>query len=220
MVYILPQTLPRPGALRRKRRFASAALLLRGLFASALGATSLAHLGAWGVLADTTDIGASSWLKRLGASGPWRMWLLGQLLGGSAAPWLRAFGRWRAKVIDISTVGIRGGTGDDLRLQAAYDLVTGQCTHLRLTTRTQGESLHDMALSPWDSAIGDAGYGVCRHIADVVACLAPSVVRVYLPNCPLFDGQGAGRAGSPAQKRAPQGAHGQSHRTAAGPLDG
>ena len=106
------------GALRRHRGFASAALLLRGLLAYALQASSLSELAAWGVLSDVADLAASAWLKRLRAATPWLSWLLSSLLGATPAVWLSAYGRWRAKVIDITTVGQSGGTGDDWRVQA------------------------------------------------------------------------------------------------------
>jgi hypothetical protein len=180
----------RLGALQRKRAFASAHLLLRSLLAYALCASSLAQLGAWGVLSDTVDITASSWLKRLRAATPWLTWLLNQLLDAPPAPWLAAFGQWRAKVIDISSFGLRGGTGDDLRLHLSYDLLSGQFSHLNLTDRSHGEDLSAMQLQPRDIAIVDAGYGFRRHIAAVVKQLAAIVVRIYLPSCPLHDANG------------------------------
>src|SRR4029079_12709749 len=73
------------GALRRHRGFASATLLLRGLLAYALQASSLSELAAWGVLSDVADLDASAWLKRLRAASPWLSWLLSSLLGATPA---------------------------------------------------------------------------------------------------------------------------------------
>lgn len=123
------------GALKRRRGFACAALLLRGLLAYALQAPSLAELGAWGVLSDVADLAAPAWRKRLRAATPWLSWLLSSLLGATPAPWLSAYGRWRAKVIDMTTVGQCGGTGDDWRVQVSYDLLSGQFAHLVITAR-------------------------------------------------------------------------------------
>lgn len=178
------------GALRRHRSFTSATLLLRGLLAYALQANSLAELAAWGVLSDVADLVASAWLKRLRAATPWLSWLLSTLLGATPAPWLAAYGRWRAKVIDITTVGTVGGTGDDWRVQVSYDLLAGQFSHLVITDRSSGEHLDGMQLEPRDIAIVDAGYGRRHHIAAAVAQGAEIVVRVYLPTCPIHDHQG------------------------------
>jgi len=178
------------GALRRHRGFASAALLLRGLLAYALQASSLSELAAWGVLSDVADLAASAWLKRLRAATPWLSWLLSSLLGATPALWLSSYGRWRAKVIDITTFGQRGGTGDDWRVQVSYDLLAGQFSHLIMTDRSSGEQLDGMQLEPRDIAIVDAGYGRRRHIAAAVAQRADIVVRVYLPTCPIHDHSG------------------------------
>lgn len=178
------------GALKRRRGFASAALLLRGLLAYALQATSLAEIGAWGVLTDVADLAAPAWLKRLRAATPWLSWLLSCLLGATPAVWLAAYGRWHAKVIDMTTVGQSGGTGDAWRVQVSYDLLAGQLSHLVITDRSKGEHLDTMQLAPRDIAIVDAGYGRRHHIAAAVAQGADIVVRVYLPTCPLHDQQG------------------------------
>jgi hypothetical protein len=175
------------GALRRKRAFPSASLLLRGLLAYALQAGSFALLGAWGVLSETVDIAASSWLKRLRAADPWLAWLLDTLLGARPAPWLCAFERWQVKLIDISSIGRHGGTGDDWRLQLSYDLLHGRFDFLTLSDRSEGEQLDGMRLQQGDIAVVDAGYGRRQHIAAVVAQLADIVVRLYLPTCPLLD---------------------------------
>src|SRR6476661_606741 len=92
------------GALQRHRGFTSASLLLRGLLAYALVASSLSELAAWGVLSDVADLAASAWLKRLRAATPWLSWLLSTLLGATPVLWLSSYGRWRAKVIDITTI--------------------------------------------------------------------------------------------------------------------
>lgn len=178
------------GALRRKRAFASADLLLRGLLAYALQASSLNHLGAWGVLTDVADLSAPAWLKRLLAAAPWLSWVLSKLLGGTPTTWLARYGRWRAKVIDITTFGRHGGTGDDWRVQVSYDLLSGQFSQLVITDRSKAEDLGGMQLQAGDIAIVDAGYGRRRHIAKAVEQQADIVVRVYLPTCPLHDGQG------------------------------
>ena len=178
------------GALRRHRGFASATLLLRGLLADALQASSLSELAAWGVLSDVADLAASAWLKRLRAATPWLSWLLSSLLGATPAVWLSAYGRWRAKVIDITTVGQSGGTGDDWRVHVSYDLLAGQFSHLVITDRSKGEHLDGMQREPRDIAIVDAGDGRRHHIAAVAAQSADMVVRVYLPTCPIHDHHG------------------------------
>lgn len=177
------------GALRRKRCFPSAAILLQGLLAYALQATSLAQLGAWGVLTDGVDIAASSWHKRLRAATAWLTWLLSALLGGTPATWLTTHGRWRPLIVDITDIGVIGGTGNDHRLHLCYDLCAGQFRQFRLADRTTGENLTCWDWQPQDILIVDAGYGQRQHIA-AVAAQAAIVARVYLPSCPLHDAQG------------------------------
>jgi hypothetical protein len=163
---------------------------LHGLLAYALQASSLAQLAAWGVLSDTADITPSSWLKRLRASTAWLTWLLNCLLGCLPASWLTSFGRWRPLIIDLSDIGIVGGSGNDLRLHICYDLLAGQFAQLHLTERSHGEDLSIWKLKPRDILIVDAGYGYRSKIAGVVASLAQIVTRIYLPTCPLLDRQG------------------------------
>lgn len=182
----------RLAALSRHRQFAHAHLLLRGLLAYALQATSLAQLAAWGVLADVADLSASAWLKRLRAAAPWLSWLLAQLLAGVPAPWLVDRGRVRVKLIDGTTVGRVGGRGDEWRVQLSYDLVAGRFTELVLLDPSQGEALGLMQLAPGDIAVVDSGFGRRLHLAAGVAQGADVVMRVYLPTCPLHD-----RAGRP-----------------------
>jgi hypothetical protein len=194
VVPLLPAALDlqasRLGALKRKRAFPNATVLLQGLLAYALAASSLAQLGAWGVLCDTVDIAASSWLKRLRAATPWLSWLLATLLAGTPATWLSASGRWRPKIVDITTIGLLGGSGDDLRLHLSYDLLEGCFDQFRLTDRRCGEELACHQLLPDEVAVVDAGYGRRHQIAAVVQQRAAIVVRIYLPTCPLHDRQG------------------------------
>jgi len=127
-------------ALQRVRGLATPHDLLRGVLADVVGPLSTRRVGAWAVLTGRADLSEAAWRKRLRGSNAWLLWLLGELVAAPEAPALpcpRPAGR--LVLVDASTLGQPGGTGDDWRLPLASDLLAGRLHQVGVTDRRGGE---------------------------------------------------------------------------------
>lgn len=180
------------GAWRRRRAFASATDLLRGVLAFVLITTSLQHLGAWAVCAGVADISAAAWHKCLIRCRPWLAWLLMELLTPPTPPPASSWPAVRGTIllVDATCLGRVGGSGDDWRWHMAYDLTRGRLAQVTLTERAGGEHLGHYALQPGDLVVADSGYGYRRSVALVNAQQADVIIRIRPTTFPLETASG------------------------------
>jgi hypothetical protein len=151
-----------------------------------LGPLSTRRLGAWAVLSGLADISEAAWRKRLRVSNDWLLWLLGELVAAPEVPALPCpHPVGRLVLVDASTLGQPGGTGDDWRLHLADDLLAGRMSQVDVTDRRGGEHLARYRWHAGEVIVADRGYGYRRSVATAVRQQADVVVRIHPATFPL-----------------------------------
>jgi hypothetical protein len=181
------------GALRRRREFPDAAMLLRVLLIHLAEGCSLretAARAAEGHLVEVTDVAL---FKRLRASGEWFRWMGEQLISRwmtprPVQPLLRE--GLRIRLVDGSTVSEPGATGSTYRLHYSTHLPSLACDEVLVTDTSVGESLSRFAVAAGDVLVADRGFANRNGVQHVHQHGGWVVVRLNLTNLPLNDVKG------------------------------
>lgn len=146
-------------AFQRVREVAKATDLLRALLVYALWSLPWRQLGAWAVLVGLGNMCERAWRKRLVRAAAWISWLLGELIGTAQRPqWVPATLTSHIYLVDASWLRVVGGTGDDLRLHLAYDLLAGRMQQVWVTDHHRAESVPIELAQPGSLVVADSGY--------------------------------------------------------------
>ena len=176
-------------AYQRYREIARASDLLRALLAWVLGGCSFRQLGCWAVILGVADISEAAWRKRVRRCGEWLQWLLTEV---SSTPRSETpLTQHRVILVDATSLGQTGGTGDDWRVQLAYDLVEGRLVDVQVGDRQQAETLVGLPGRGGDLFVGDRGYGVRRNVVALDEMQAAALLRFSPNHCRLEQADGS-----------------------------
>lgn len=84
-----------------------------------------------------------------------------------------------------------GGTGDDWRVQLAYDLVEGRLVHVQIGDRRQAETLVGLPGRPGDLFVGDRGYGKRNNVIALDEMQAAALLRFSPSQCRIEQADGS-----------------------------
>jgi Transposase DDE domain len=176
-------------ALQRTREIDRASDLLRALLAWVLGRCSFRQLGAWAVILGVADISEGAWRKRVRLCGDWLQWLLSELVSRAESK-EKEQGHRRVILVDGTSLGETGGTGDDWRVQLAYDLVAGRLVQVQIGDRRFAETLVGLPGQPGDVFLGDRNYGKRDNLVAMDALQATTLTRFSPQHCRLEHADG------------------------------
>ncbi|OHV72311.1 transposase [Ensifer sp. LCM 4579] len=178
------------GALRRRRRVAGAADLLRLCFAYVLGGFSLRTLAAWAeqrALASMSDV---AMLKRLKASADWVGSLVSALLAERCPEAVAGLpGGLRIMAVDATVVAPAGPKRDYWMVHTVFDLSRLQLCSVAVTDRHEAERLSRGAVAG-ELRIADRAHARATDLAETVAAGADFLVRAPSNYPRLLDGEG------------------------------
>ena len=174
------------GALFRKRKFPSAALLLRLLLAYATG-LSMPLVTAWAAQIGLIHLTPEALQRRLAQARHWLQALVLHLLTGQARldPAVR-----RLRLVDGTHAPRPGARSQDWRLHLCLDLQHGTLAEACVLPQRPGESFARLPLQAGDLVVGDRNYGKRPGLLHVVQAGADVLVRFVAKNLPLQTPEG------------------------------
>jgi Transposase DDE domain len=180
------------GAFRRARgEIASATVLLRLLLLHVAGGLSLEQTVVRARENELVKISAVGLFKRLRSSGPWLVWLTGQVVKALAQDWDDTLWPGRQiRVLDATDIEEPGPTGTDWRVHYSLRLPQLSCDFLQVTDASGGESLKRLPVEKGDIVLCDRAYSHRAAVAQVLEQGADVVVRLNTGTFPLLDEQG------------------------------
>lgn len=166
------------GALVRRRKFKSAADLLRVLLGYAASGLSLRNTALWARLQKIAAVTDVAVLARLRQAGPWLGQIMAAILSARLhrAPGL-AVGQ-RLCLIDATVLSAPGSAGVDWRVHADYDVQQQRLRQVELSDAHGAEGLRRFALGPGDIAIADRVYARGLDLAAATQAGADFIVRI------------------------------------------
>ncbi len=175
----------RLGALRRKRKFPSAEVLLRVLLIHLADGKSLRTTAAYAAECGLCEVNDAALLHRLKASGEWFRWMCMELLESLRYPSLPVNRKFRVRVVDASVVSEPGSTGTDWRLHYSFRLCTFRCDTFRITSPQETEGFRQYPVREGDLLVGDRAYCQRQGIVHVLEQGGQVLVRFHSTNLPL-----------------------------------
>ena len=134
------------------------------------------------------EISDTAIAERLKAAGPWVKALLADLLTHEALDELRARGR-RFVVVDSSNVTGPGAKGSQYRLHIEMELLTLEFLRVRITDKSTGDTLKDVAVVAGMVVVADRGFAHAAGFGAVWRAGGDLIVRHRVGQLPISDAQ-------------------------------
>jgi hypothetical protein len=180
------------GALVRKRKIHSPAILLRVLLIHFAGGKSLRTTATYAKEANICSINDVALLHRLKASTEWLRWMCIEIykdLKGTELP-SKLLNKYRIRLVDGSSISEPGSTGTDWRIHYCFQLNTLKCDSFKITTPKEGETLYRYSVSKNDLMVGDRAYCSRKGIVYTLKHGGHVLIRFHSTNLPLYNRQG------------------------------
>jgi Transposase DDE domain len=97
----------------------------------------------------------------------------------------------RVILVDGTSLGQTGGSGDEWRVQLAYDLVEGCLVHVQVGDKHQAETLVGLPGQAGDLFVGDRGYGQRSNVIALDGLQAAALLRFSPNHCRLEQADGS-----------------------------
>ena len=157
------------GALKRQRKFKTAADLLRLLLIHLADGCSMREATTRAKQGGLISVSDVALLKRLRVSSEWFRWMAIELLkrrmiSYNPPEWLS---KYNVRTVDASVITEPGSTGTDWRLHYSLKLFDLKCDHFFISRPKIGESFVNFKINDGDLLIGDRAYGRLKGLLHV-----------------------------------------------------